>query len=117
MASLRPYWLLQWISCLLAFSPISVFAQQQQQGRQLNVGIGTQLTILQILTRLVAFLAYAIVPIAGAMFLVGAFMIILSGAKEDYKQRGKDLMIGSLMGIGVTLGAYAILRTVSFFLG
>ncbi|HVW66958.1 MAG TPA: hypothetical protein VHA78_04500 [Candidatus Peribacteraceae bacterium] len=111
-ALFRQYRLLRWIPVLLAVCPVPVFAQ-----RTLNVDIGTQLSIWQIITRIITFLAGSVVIIAGAMFLVGAFMIVLSGAKEDYKQKGKDLMIGSLIGMGVVLGAYAILRTVSFFLG
>jgi hypothetical protein len=50
------------------------------------------------------------------MFTVGAFMIVLSGVKEDYKQKGKDLMVGAILSIAVVLGAYAILRTVDYFL-
>lgn len=101
--------LVQFFCLSLLFAPVAVFAQ-------LNVDIGTKLDIWTILQRIITFLATSITAIGGAMFLVGAFMIILSGAKEDYKQKGKDLMIGSLLGVGVVLGAYAILRTVAFFL-
>jgi hypothetical protein len=94
----------------LLFLPLAAFADT------LNVDIGTQFSISQIFQRVIFFLAASITAIGSAMFVVGAFMIILSGVKEDMKQRGKDLMIGSLLGVGVVLGAYAILRTVAFFI-
>lgn len=112
MAHFRKQRLLQWIGLMLAVSPVPVFAQ-----RTLNVDIGTQLGIWEIFNRIVMYASASIVVIAGAVFLVGAFLVVLSGAKENFKEQGKDLMIGSLIGMGVVLGAYAILRTVSFFLG
>lgn len=84
--------------------------------RNLTVSIGTSFTLGQMVQRVVDFLAASITTVASAMFLVGAFMIVLAGAKEDYKQQGKDLMMGSIMSIGVVLGAYAIYRTVALFL-
>jgi len=95
--------------CLL-FAPGIAFAQ-------IFVGIGTRFDLWTIAQRIITYMATSITAVCGAIFLVGAFMIILAGAKEDYKQRGKDLMVGSLMGMGVVLGAYAILRTVAFFIG
>lgn len=83
---------------------------------QLHVTIGTEYDLNTIVQRIVVFLSVSITTVASAMFLVGAFMLVLSGAKEDYKQRGKDLMVGSLLSIAVVLGAYAIYRTIAFFL-
>mgnify|MGYP001614652306 CR=1 FL=1 len=54
--------------------------------------------------------------IAVAMFIVGALLITVSGVKEDYKQKGKDLMIGSVISLGVVSGAYVILTLVDRFL-
>lgn len=54
--------------------------------------------------------------IALTMFIVGAFMLTLSGVKEDLRERGKDMMIGSVISMAVVAGAYAILRTIDFFL-
>lgn len=84
--------------------------------RTLTVTIGTADDLNTIVNRIVVFLSSSITAVATAMFLVGAFMIVLSGAKEDFKQKGKDLMIGSLLSIGVVLGAYGIYRTVAYFL-
>ncbi|UPA22542.1 hypothetical protein K8942_05860 [Candidatus Peribacteria bacterium] len=84
--------------------------------RTLDVDIGTSFDFATIVQRIIDFLAASITTVATAMFLVGAFMIVLAGAKEDFKQRGKDLMIGSVMSVAVVLGAYAIYRTVASFL-
>lgn len=93
------------------FVPVSAFAQ-----RQLNVSTGSSITLTEVFSRTISFLAGAIPGIATAMFVVGAFMVTVSGVKEEYRQTGKNLMVGAVMSMAVVLGAYAILRTVDFFL-
>lgn len=83
---------------------------------QLVVGTGTSIDFWTVAGRIISFLAATITVVAVAMFMVGALYLVLSGAKEDYKQKGKDYMIGSVISIAVVLGAYAILRTVDYFL-
>ena len=84
--------------------------------RCLCVGIGTGLDVWTIAGNVVNFLAVSIGFVALAMFMVGALMVTLGAAKEDFKQRGKDLIVGSAISIIVVLGAYAIYRTVACFL-
>ena len=84
--------------------------------QQLNVGTGSSITFLELTTNIIAFLSAAIPAIALAMFVVGAFMVTVSGIKEEYRQTGKNLMMGAVMSLAVVLGAYAILRTVDYFL-
>jgi hypothetical protein len=108
---IRPSFLLSLVFAV--FSSISAVAFAAD--RHLPVG-GTTFDFATIAQRIITFLAASITTVASGMFMVGAFMIVLSGAKEDFKQRGKDLMIGSLMSVGVVLGAYAIYRTVAIFL-
>ena len=93
------------------FSPLRAFAN-----RQLDVDIGTDKSIVQAISDVLAFLAGAIGSIAVALFVAGAFMVMIGGAKEDQAQKGKDLIIGSLLSLAVVLGAYAMLRTVDWFL-
>lgn len=93
------------------FAPVSASAQ-----RQLIVGTGSSITFWEVMSRIIAFMAGAIPGIALAMFVVGAFMVTVSGIKEEYRQTGKNLMIGAVMSLAVVLGAYAVLRTVDFFL-
>jgi hypothetical protein len=92
-------------------SPLPAFAQ-----RTLIVGTGTSFTFWEIMQRIISYLAGAISTIALVMFVVGAFLITISGAKEEYRKMGKDLMIGAVLSLAVVLGAYAILRTVDYFL-
>lgn len=84
--------------------------------RFLNVGVGTSLTVGQIIERIIIFLSASISALSVAMFVVGAFLITLSGVKEDLKDRGKNLMIGSVIALAIVAGAYAMLRTVDYFL-
>ncbi len=66
--------------------------------------------------RIMEYLTGAIGAVAIAMFVIGALFVTLSGIKEDWRQKGKDLMIGSVMSLAVVLGAYAILRMLEYFL-
>ncbi len=81
------------------------------------MGIGTGLNFWQITGNIIFFLASAISAVALAMFIAGALMVTVGAAKEDYKQKGKDLIVGSAISIVVVLGAYALFRTVAWFLG
>jgi len=55
----------------------------------------------------------ALIGVAGTfcavLFLIGAFLVVT--AKQTNVDKGKDLMIQSMIGLAVTLSAYAILRT------
>jgi hypothetical protein len=100
-------------SAALLAVPYAVLAQQ---GAHLVVGTGTSFSFWAIINRIITYLTGAIAAVAMTMFVVGAFFITLSGAQEDYRQKGKDLIYGSLISLAVVLGAYAILRTVDYFL-
>lgn len=69
-----------------------------------------------IISDIMAYLTGAIGAVAITMFVVGALLVTLSGIKEDWRQKGKDFMIGSVMSLAVVLGAYALLRMVQYFL-
>lgn len=62
------------------------------------------------------YLTGAIGAVAITMFVVGALLVTLSGIKEDWRQKGKDFMIGAVMSLAVVLGAYALLRMLEYFL-
>jgi hypothetical protein len=87
-----------------------------QAQRQLPVNIGTALSVEAILTNIINYMALAIIFVAAASFVVGAFFITFSRGDPDQVNRGKSLLIGSLIGMGVVLGSFAILRTVLFFI-
>lgn len=84
--------------------------------RTLSVNFGTGFSLWGLFANVIGFLAASIGSIAVALFIVGALMITVSGVKEDYKQRGKDLIFGSLISLAVVLGAYAFLRTINYVL-
>lgn len=93
----------------LAFLPAKAAAQ-------LVVDIGTPLSIGQLANNIVNFLAASIGFVTVAVFIYGTLKLTASGAHEEWRQQGKDLMIWSIVAMVIVLGAYAILRTVAFFL-
>lgn len=101
------------LSVALLLVPGDMYAYNPQT---LQVGVGTNLTFWTIVRNIGVFLAGSILAISTAMFVVGAVLVMASGVKEDWRQRGKDFLIGSTLGIIVVLGAYALFRTVNCFL-
>ena len=51
-----------------------------------------------------------------AIFIIGAFMMVISAGRDTLLQNGKSMMIGSLIGLIIVVGASAIWRTVIFVL-
>ena len=96
---------------LLLLSPATAAAQQR---RFLAVNLGTQQTLEDVILRVINFGTVTIVTLAGALFVVGAFMIVLSQGNEEQAGTGKDLMYYSIGGMVVVLASYAILRTVYY---
>lgn len=88
----------------------------QTASAQLTVNIGTVLSWEQLTGNIINFLAASIGFLAVAIFIYGALLLTASGAHEEWKNKGKDIMIGSLVAMVIVLGAYAILRTVAFFI-
>jgi len=54
--------------------------------------------------------------IALAIFLIGAFLMTISGGKDTLLQAGKRAMINSLVGLAIIVGCYGIYRTLEFLL-
>lgn len=85
--------------------------------RHLHVGgLGVDLTLNEFNQNFFGFLAVTIVSLCVILFLIGAFLTVLSRGKQDTVQKGKDLMLWSLVGLAVVLGSYGIVRTAFFFL-
>jgi len=51
-----------------------------------------------------------------AIFLVGAFIMTISAGKDTLYQRGRQIMIGSAIGLAVIVGSYGMYRTIIFLL-
>ena len=58
----------------------------------------------------IAFIASAGL-IALSVFLIGAFLMTISGGKDTLLQAGKRAMINSLIGLALVVGCYALYRT------
>lgn len=86
------------------------------QTRQWRFDTGIHATFPQLMSAIVNFLAVSSVAVCTALFLIGAFMMVLYSSKPDKAAQGKDIMIQSVIGLFVILGSYGILRTVFFVL-
>jgi hypothetical protein len=49
-----------------------------------------------------------------AVFIVGAFLMVISGGNDTLLQAAKRAMKGSLIGVALVAGAYGIYRTVVY---
>lgn len=76
----------------------------------LSTGYGGDLP--ELILRVVFFLSYAIGAFCTVAFIVGALMVVISRGQEPFLPRGKTLMIESLIGLALVLGAQGILRIV-----
>ena len=82
----------------------------------MTVNIGTSLSFDQVVSNASNFLFYAIEFLAVALFVVGAMLMTLSRGKDDMVQKGKSLMIESMVGLAIVLAAHAILGMVLYLL-
>lgn len=98
----------------------AAWAQQVAPGggaKTLTVNtIGRSFQFWTVIGSIMSYLTGAIGAVAITMFVVGALLVTLSGIKEDWRQKGKDFMIGSIISLAVVLGAYALLRMLEYFL-
>lgn len=100
---------------MLSFLLHLAFSAHKTLAQQLIVDIGTPLSWGQLTTNIVTFLAASIGFVTVAIFIYGVLLLTASGVHEEWRNKGKDIMIGSLVAMVLVLGAYAILRTVAFF--
>ncbi|OGJ56260.1 hypothetical protein A3D88_04090 [Candidatus Peribacteria bacterium RIFCSPHIGHO2_02_FULL_52_16] len=82
------------------------------QGRTLTVDLGATISFPELVGNAVEAFALISILFTTVLFLVGAFMMVMSRGKEDQVSKGKDLMIQSLIGMAVVGGAYALIRTI-----
>jgi len=85
--------------------------------QQLNVSnwFGGGLTYTNAVDNIISTLINSIFYVAAAAFLLGSGMLILGFVSEENKSRGKNLMIGSLIGMALALSAKAIFNTALYF--
>ena len=96
------------------FSPLRASADLLPQ-RFLSVNSGfNHITFMSLSITMTNFMLYVLAVLCGILFLVGAYYVVASGGNETTVGKGKDLMIGSLIGLAVALSAYAVIRTVFY---
>jgi large-conductance mechanosensitive channel len=99
---------------LLAARATNALALQQ---RILSVDTGFKaITFPRLITNIINFLVGAIAIFCLTLFLVGAYHMVVAGENETRLGKGKDLMLGSLIGLAVGLSAYAVVRTVFYII-
>jgi hypothetical protein len=74
------------------------------------------LPFLAVLQNAVNALFFASPLVMLAIFVAGATSVTLSAGRDTPLQRGKQMMIASLIGLAFVVGSYAIYRTVVFIL-
>jgi hypothetical protein len=79
--------------------------------RSMVVQTGVRISIEQLFANVYGFAAASVVSITSVLFLIGASYLVASHGDSNMVDKGKKIMIGSLIGMGIVLGAYGILRT------
>ncbi len=79
--------------------------------RSLVLNTGVRISLEQVFANIYGFAAASIISVSTVLFLVGASYLVASHGDSNMVDKGKKIMIGSLIGMGIVLGAYGILRT------
>jgi hypothetical protein len=103
------------LSLALVLIPISAFAQVTTVLEVSTFGFGDR-DVVDIVDNIFHALKITIIPVATTIFIAGAFFFVIYFGNEEQKSRGKNLMIGSLIGVAVVFGAQAILNFVMYFI-
>ena len=98
-------------------APLRAAAQCACPGLQAHcLCVGQTQDLPTLIWRVVLYLSYAIGAFATTCFIIGGFLVVISRGQEPYLPRGKALMIESLIGLALVLGAQGILRLVVWVL-
>lgn len=99
---------------VLSVACLALVPQIAAAQRTLTVELGTRQSITEVVSNIITFMARSVGIVAAACVIVGALLIAASRGEDPLKSRGKDLIIYSLIGLAVVLGAAAILRMVFY---
>jgi hypothetical protein len=99
------------LALALGVIPGGAFAAHNGEQNFLFVGLGAPISFSTVVQNAVGVLVMSIAFLCVVLFLLGAFLMVMSRGKEDQLQKGRELMIHSLIGLAIVLGSYAILRT------
>lgn len=109
---------------LLRFLLFSFTAYAQERCFDLNgveyrcvtINTGVRIPWVQAFSNVLGFASGSAVGICTLLFLVGAAQITISHGDQTKIDNGKKMMISALVGLAIILSAYAIVRTVLYFL-
>ena len=97
----------------ILLAPAAAYALEE---RFVILGTGVRIPFTQLMGNLTAFLAVSATGVCTLLFLVGAAQITISHGDQTKVDNGKKMMISALIGLAIILSAYAIVRTVLYFL-
>ncbi len=80
------------------------------------MGTGVNIAWMTALERLIQFAAASALGICTLLFLLGAAQITISHGDQTKVDNGKKMMQSAVIGLAIILSAYAIVRTVLYFL-
>lgn len=99
---------------LIPLSFLLLPAAAAAEGRSITLSTGFNMSLTDILGNVVKVGAEWISGFCVMLFLIGAFLMVINAGKEERAKMGQSLVISSLIGLGVTLGAAAIVQTVLY---
>ncbi len=102
------------VATLLAALPQTASAQYVPTKVVVSTGVTT--TIPALIMGLVNVMLMWSSFITLAVFLVGAFIMVISGGEEKFMSKGKSVMKGALIGYAFVLASWMIISTVVFFI-
>lgn len=103
------------LAICLGITAVFVPLEQTYATLQVSTLYAGGISWTQIFENLLGTMWYTIFVLSAAAFLVGALMYTAGFVSEENKSKGKNLMIGALVGMAVVLSAKAILNAAYFF--
>ena len=98
-----------------AFALLAATAVHAQSTLEVSSLYAGGITWTDIINNIIITMGYTIFYVSTAAFMVGALMYTAGFVNEEYKSKGKNLMIGSLVGMALVLSAKAIFNAAYFF--
>ena len=95
------------------FAPQTAYALQN---RFVFLATGVRISFTQLMGNITGFVAMSAAGVCTLLFLFGAVQITVSHGDQTKVDNGKKMMVSALVGLAIILSAYAIVRTVLYFL-
>ena len=114
---MRPRLTAACVAIALALLPFMAFAQGGPAFFMKVCWLGIAcLTNAQIILKILTALFTSAALVCVAIFLIGAACLVFSAGNDTLLQKGKGMMVGSMIGLALIVGSFGIYRTVIFIL-